>query len=220
MYIDFPVSLSNYESSLLKLVNNYFSNEENRYLHILGVVSKIKDLCILSGYGEDSNFYRYCVTVAYLHDIGYSKKLNVYDFHAYDGYCFVKNDLKVDNVIFNTDFEKDLISLVISYHTYSDILIELDRFHFNDLNESLFDIYEDLNFDKNYFGNIFNKLLLFISYADMNVKGNGNIVSLEERVADICERYGNDSLQGLHALEVYDLLKSSNLHKRIINGGI
>lgn len=220
MDIDFPVSFSAYESYLLSLLNDYFSTEDNRYFHILGVVSTIKDLCIMNGYDSESDFYRYCVTVAYLHDIGYSNSINVYDFHAYDGYCFIQNHLYVDNVVFYNDFEKDLISLVISYHTYSDILIELDRFHFNNLNTDLFDIYESLNIDKNYFGKLFNKLLLFISYADMNVKGDGTIVNLDERVTDICERYGSDSLQGLHALEVLDLLKSSNLHKIVKNGGI
>jgi putative nucleotidyltransferase with HDIG domain len=152
-----------------KKLAEYLSPEENRYHHILGVVRHMQT--ILPRLGLEQETKELLIQSAYLHDVGYSQQLNQYNFHPLDGAVFAQQ----------AGFPKPVIAAVL-FHSEAIETVEESR---NDLlpiyslNQKLLDEQDWLFID-------------LVTYCDVQTSPKGEKVSLDERVRDVVERYGEN----------------------------
>lgn len=164
-----------------QLVDTLLADNLNRTAHIYGVVSIVKDLCVQYGLSEEET--NLAIQSAYLHDIGYAEDLNLNNFHAVDGFEFLKKN-----------GWHDVVSMVALHHTYSGLLAKMSR--------------EDLThyYSKYPLTEEFMKYFFIVTEADLQTSGKGITVSFEERIADIQDRYGAVNVITKHILEVQNLV--------------
>lgn len=170
---------------------------ENRYNHILRVVDNIKNILNKLSISNDfksikeNRIYEKLIETAYLHDIGYADSLNKENFHAYDGYVYLKRRGYCD-----------LICKLVLHHTYSGLLNVMGNYIDNS-------IYINNSLDR------FTKeemcYLEILTLADMMSDGKGNFVTIDNRIKDIGDRHGYSSIVYQHIIEVKKLLMNSEI---------
>jgi HD domain len=146
---------------------DFLSPEENRYHHILGVVRLMKEILPKLNFNEEVK--KELIQAAYLHDIGYSPKLNKTNFHPFDGACFA----------FKAGFNKPVIAAVLFHSEAYETVKEKrsDLLPAYSLNHDLLDEQDRLFTD-------------LVTYCDVQTSPQGEKVSLDERVRDVVKRYG------------------------------
>lgn len=165
----------------------YFLNENTkRKNHTLRVVENLKELLVEKGL-QDTEVYYLLLEAGYLHDIGYSSKLNKENFHPYDGFIY----LQEQNY-------SDAVNYLVLHHTYSKLL-----YNMSNKNTVL-----DIIYQKNPIQSNYETLLSCLSLADMTSSPTGEKITLNERVEDIAFRYGNDSPITKHAYIVKSKLEN------------
>jgi predicted HD phosphohydrolase len=140
-----------------------------RYHHILGVVRNMEQL--LPQITLDSDWPSLLIQATYLHDIGYSTKLNQYNYHQLDGAIYAADQ----------GFPKSIIAALL-FHScaYEGVLYsrpdlkEIYEMHLTQLNS------EDQMF------------IDLVSYCDLHTSANGDKTTLRARVDDVAVRYGRD----------------------------
>jgi len=110
-----------------------------------------------------------CMAAALLHDVGYAPSLNVHDFHPVDGYMAIKSLFPCE------------ISLPVLYHSFADLECNFRR---PDM-----EIHYDDKMDAKA-----SKVWELLTYCDLHTDGQGNLVTVDERYADIKLRHGADSI--------------------------
>lgn len=173
------------ELSLKKLIEEKLKGNENRKKHIYQVVENVKEIIKIENIEVNSDLYNKLIASAYLHDIGYSEELNKFNFHAYDGYKYL-----LDN-----EYDKSVLKVIL-HHTYSELLYYIqgeDRLviteTYNKIPLTSFTKEEDYIF----------KLL---TLADMKSNYKGEKVTVADRISDIYDRYGEDSIISKHISQV------------------
>jgi putative nucleotidyltransferase with HDIG domain len=162
-------SIKKPDSFTSKKLAEFLPSEEKRYHHILGVVRHMQT--ILPRLELEQETKELLIQAAYLHDVGYSKQLNQYNFHPLDGAVFAQQ----------AGFPKPVIAAVL-FHSEA---IETVRENRNDLlpiyslNQKLLDEQDRLFID-------------LVTYCDVQTSPKGEKVSLDERVQDVVERYGEN----------------------------
>ncbi|QCV56729.1 HD domain-containing protein [Thermoactinomyces vulgaris] len=147
----------------------YLSPEENRYHHILGVVRGMQE--ILPRLELEQETKAQLIQAAYLHDVGYSKQLNQYNFHPLDGAVFAQQ----------SGFSKPVIAAILfhseAYETVKKARTDLLNIY--ETNKQLLDEQDRLFID-------------LITYCDVQTSPQGEKISLDKRVQDVVNRYGED----------------------------
>jgi hypothetical protein len=151
------------------LLGQYLPQRENRYKHILGVVERMKEC--LNQIHIDESLKPQLIQAAYLHDIGYSTKLNVHHFHPLDGAIFAQS----------AGFSKPVIAAVLfhsgAYESVKATRPDLDSIYTH--NNQLLDEQDQL-------------FIRLVTYCDLHTSPTGEKISFEERIRDIVNRYGEE----------------------------
>ena len=154
-----------------EILSRYFKNEDDRLLHIFGVVEEmqtlIKDLRLSDQMAKD------LITIAYLHDIGYSIQNQCTHYHPLDGALFCYNHQMPKNiqtaVLLHSGAEKDVCDMRPYYAPFYKQYISTLR-------------------DDEWF---YAKL---ITYCDIHRDSKGRKVSVHERLEEIEYRYGKNHI--------------------------
>lgn len=167
------MKLLNHQSNTMTIdsqwLSNYLSAESPRYQHILGVVRCMENL--LPRLNVPDEWKPHLLQACYLHDIGYSSQLNRYDFHPLDGAIFASAQ----------GFPKPVVAAIL-FHSCSYEMVQETR-------HDLMEIYEE-NYDM-----LDQRDQLFIdlvTYCDLHTSSTGQYFTLDERVKDVVDRYGQD----------------------------
>lgn len=168
-------------------------NNPIRINNVLGVVSLTIENLISNGCKENSDVFEKVVCSAYLHDIGYSEQINHTGFHPYDGYVHLK-ELGID---------EDICSLVL-HHTGAKLLIDMFPEQFEDSVVGFYKKTPELT--KKQFG-----YLLYLDKADARTDSQGFYVTVEERLKDISDRYGESHYLTIHFKQFCELGKLRGL---------
>lgn len=167
------------------------SDNPLRIEHTEGVVRKVYE--IINSLDLSSELYDKCIQAAYLHDIGYSNKFKFADFHAYDGFVYLKENGWVSE-IYKTAL----------FHSFSDVLAEMSRGDLTNMYTNEFLTSEE------------NLVVDIVTFADLHTLPNGANVDFSARKLDVLERYGVKSYQYLHLERIeeslYELVNSFNNH--------
>ena len=153
----------------------------DRYNHTLRVVDRARHLAELNQLTDTDRDL--LLQAAYLHDVGYSEVIKFCDYHPVDGFTYLRAN----------SWSKD-VQLLTLHHTFSNTLAEMSR---TDLTSEY-----RLNPLPYHLTHLFNLL----TTADMTSDGKGNIVTIAERVKDVGERHGTDSIVYKHILTVQEYL--------------
>lgn len=148
-------------------LSSYLSPDSARFQHILGVVRCMENL--LPDLNVPDEWKPDLLNACYLHDIGYSPKLNQYDFHPLDGAIFVREK----------GFSKSVVAAVL-FHSCAYETVKETR-------PDLLPIYEEKNMDLDEQDRTFIDL---VTYCDLHTSPTGQRITLEKRVQDVVERYG------------------------------
>jgi hypothetical protein len=154
-----------------KKLAEYLTPEENRYHHILGVVRNMEELLPKLDLNEEVK--KELIQAAFLHDIGYNPELNKNNFHPLDGAIFAQQ----------SGFSKPVIAAIL-FHSEAYETVKKARTDLLDIyetNKPLLDEQDRLFID-------------LITYCDVQTSPQGEKISLEERVQDVVNRYGEDHL--------------------------
>jgi hypothetical protein len=149
-------------------LSRYLSPDSARFQHILGVVQCMDNL--LPALNVPDAWKMDLLQACYLHDIGYSPKLNHYDFHPLDGAIFAKEK----------GFSKPVVAAVLFHSCAYETVLETRL--------DLLPIYEE-NMDLDEKDRTFIDL---VTYCDLHTSPTGRFITLEERVQDVVERYGEN----------------------------
>lgn len=138
-----------------------------RWMHSQGVARRAAELTELLGGDADL-----LASAAVLHDVGYAPRLAATGFHPLDGARFLRDDHAAD---------ERLVRLVANH---SLALLEAEERGLRGDLEAEFPLLDD------------NRLVDTLVYCDMTTTPGGEGTSVEDRLAEIMERYGTDSLVG------------------------
>lgn len=138
-----------------------------RWAHSRGVAQRA--LGVAGVLGDDTELL---TSAAVLHDVGYAPRLAVTGFHPLDGARFLRDIHAVD---------ERLVRLVANH---SLALLEAEERGLRDTLETEFPLLDD------------QRLVDALVYCDMTTTPDGEITSVEARLAEITARYGSDSLVG------------------------
>lgn len=138
-----------------------------RWAHSQGVAQRATVLTEVLGYNADL-----LASAAVLHDVGYAPRLAVTGFHPLDGARFLRDDHAAD---------ERLVRLVAN-HSFA--LLEAEQRGLRGDLEAEFPLLDD------------HRLVDALVYCDMTTTPSGESTSAEDRLAEIMERYGTDSLVG------------------------
>jgi hypothetical protein len=147
----------------------YLDPNLSRYHHILGVVRNMHDL--LPRIKISQEWESLLIDACYLHDIGYSTKLNQHNYHQLDGAIFASKQR----------YPKCIIATLL-FHScaYEGVLYarpDLKEIYKNHL--LLLDETDHLFID-------------LVSYCDLHTTAIGKRTTLRERVDNVAVRYGED----------------------------
>ncbi len=146
----------------------YLSPKSNRYQHILGVVRLMEDL--LPSLQIPDNWKPHVIQACYLHDIGYSPKLNQYGFHPLDGAIFASKK----------GFVKPVVSAIL-FHSCAYEIAQMEK---NQKRLSIYQAHLPL-LDEH------DRLLIdLVTYCDIHTSPTGEKISFQERVKEVIDRYG------------------------------
>jgi len=135
-----------------------------RWAHVQGVAARAQALAPILG--DDADLLE---AAAWLHDVGYSPELIETGFHPLDGARYLRDVHHAEPV---------LCSLV-GHHSYAVIEAE-DRGLADELTRE--------------FPPASTVLTDALAYCDMTTDPDGNLVSVDDRLAEIRKRYGPDSM--------------------------
>lgn len=151
-------------------VSNYLPKHSKRYQHILGVTQMMKEL--LPSLSIPDDWKSMLITACYLHDIGYSPKLSQYGFHPLDGAIFAAQQ----------QFPKPIVAAVL-FHTGA---IESAK---EEKDPNILAIYQQHQPLLDEQDQLFIKL---VTYCDLQTSPTGERITLQERIDEICDRYGHE----------------------------
>lgn len=157
-----------------RLAHKLLKNNPKRLQHTLGVVDLSIKTLFREGYKVDSDIYKNVVCSAYLHDIGYSEEINHTKFHPYDGYMYLKKLGISDN-----------ISLPVLYHTGSELLVHMFPSKFHSEVVEFFKKESIITIEQM-------KYISLLDSSDIRINSEGVEVSVEDRLQDIVNRYGEN----------------------------
>ncbi|MEU8704293.1 HD domain-containing protein [Streptomyces sp. NPDC048565] len=138
-----------------------------RWTHSQGVAWRGSELAALVGDEADL-----LLAAAVLHDVGYAPRLAITGFHPLDGARFLRDSHAAD---------KRLVRLVAN-HSFA--LVEADERGLRAVLEAEFPLLDD------------QRLVDALVYCDMTTTPDGQVTTVEARLAEITGRYGPDSLVG------------------------
>lgn len=146
---------------------DYYDPSVARYHHILGVVCNMESL--LPQINIPNEWKSLLIQTCYLHDIGYSSKLNHYHYHQLDGAIFAAKQnypkCVIATILFHScAYEGVLYSRPDLQKVYETHLAQLD-----DQDRLFIDL---------------------VSYCDLHTSAAGERTTLEQRVRNVAERYG------------------------------
>lgn len=151
-------------------MSNYLSKESNRYRHILGVVRLMENL--LPSLPIPDDWKPMLIQACYLHDIGYSPKLQRYGFHPLDGAIFAAQQ----------QFAQPIVAAVL-FHSCAYEAVKEER------NPEMLTIYEkhdSLLTDQD------RCFIQLVTYCDIQTSPTGETITFQERLDEIITRYGLD----------------------------
>ena len=159
------------EFDLLQL-SHYFNEKEDRYKHIKGVAAQMRALVLQLDVNQDDKDK--LMKIAYLHDIGYSKRVKNRGHHALDGAIFA----------LEKGFSED-VALAIMFHTSAFGEIKY-------INKYITDIYNRAKkiFDKNEKAKYFTEL---ITYCDLQTLPDGTPTSTSRRIFKILAKHDKNT---------------------------
>lgn len=173
-----------------QLAFSLLEKNTKRLNHTLGVVRKVKYFCKQLNLSKEIS--ELLIQSAYLHDIGYADKCNIVNFHAVDGFNYLKN----------AGWGSSLCNTVL-YHSYSKLLAEMSR-------TDLMYMY-----DKNKTTSEEDFLIHVLTDADLQTSADGEDVTFDERVLGIKDRYPLTSDIVKHIEKV----KQQHIFLGILDGG-
>ncbi|WP_124278047.1 HD domain-containing protein [Streptomyces sp. ADI93-02] len=138
-----------------------------RWTHSQGVAWRGSELAALVGDEADL-----LLAAAVLHDVGYAPRLAITGFHPLDGARFLRDSHAAD---------KRLVRLVAN-HSFA--LLEAEERGLRAVLEAEFPLLDD------------QRLVDALVYCDMTTTPDGQVTTVEARLAEITGRYGSDSLVG------------------------
>ncbi|MFF1416771.1 HD domain-containing protein [Streptomyces sp. NPDC058280] len=138
-----------------------------RWAHSQGVAQRAAE--VAGVLGDDAELL---ISAAVLHDVGYAPRLALTGFHPLDGARFLRDIHAVD---------ERLVRLVAN-HSFA--LLEAEERGLRDVLEAEFPLLGD------------QRLVDALVYCDMATTPDGEVTSVEARLAEITARYGADSLVG------------------------
>lgn len=169
------------EQLALKLL----ADQPNRLRHVKGVAKHMAEW--LAYVGESGKVYELHMQIAWLHDIGYSTLLNTEDFHAVDGFEYLKQQ--------GWDYP---VYMGVLIHSFS---YDLAKYIKPQLQE-VYVVQEQVDYIQRY-----PDFFKYITLVDLHTSPTGGFVTFEDRRTDILSRYG-DSPVTWHIYEVADTLKA------------
>lgn len=149
-------------------LSNYLPQHSRRYQHILGVVRQMKEL--LPQLSIPNDWKPLLIQACYLHDIGYSPKLNQYDYHPLDGAIFAAEQ----------HFPKPVISAILFHSCAYEALFEEKNPNVQSIYQKhlpLLDKQDHLFID-------------LVTYCDLHTSPTGETITFQKRLEDIFQRYG------------------------------
>ncbi|GAA1890919.1 HDIG domain-containing protein [Streptantibioticus ferralitis] len=138
-----------------------------RWAHTQGVADRARSLEPVVGESADL-----LVAAAWLHDVGYAPPLAVTGFHPLDGARYLRD----------VHASHELLVRLVANHSYA--LLEAEERGLREDLEREFPLVDDPF------------LLDALVYCDMTTTPDGKRTSSEERIAEIVNRYGTDSVVG------------------------
>lgn len=133
-----------------------------RWAHTQGVAARSRLLA--STLGDRAQLLE---AAAWLHDIGYSPDLADTGFHPLDGARYLRNVEHAD----------DLVCQLVAHHSYA--IVEAEHRALRKILEDEFELPPT-------------DLLDALIYCDMTTDPSGAPTSVDDRLTDICTRYGDD----------------------------
>jgi hypothetical protein len=118
----------------------------------------------------DQKWKSFLLQACYLHDIGYSPKLNQYHYHPLDGAVFAAKQ----------GYPKCIIASIL-FHSCAYEGVCYSRDDLRQLYEDHFVLLDDLD----------HMFIDLVSYCDLHTSSNGEHTQLDQRVKDVVDRYGN-----------------------------
>lgn len=161
-----------------RLLATYLRSETARYKHVLGVVRCMEE--ILQKIDIDITWKPLLIQACYLHDIGYSDKLNQFDFHPLDGAIFAQNQ----------GFPKPVIAAVLFHSCAYESAIRID--------DKLKHIYQENLSQLDQKDHLFIDL---VTYCDLHTSVTGERTTLPQRVNHVIDRYGEKHMTSQLMLE-------------------
>ncbi len=135
-----------------------------RWAHVQGVAAQARSLAAILGGDADL-----LETAAWLHDIGYSPELVDTGFHPLDGARYLRDVQHAD----------PRLSSLVAHHSCA--IIEAEE---RGLSDELSREFPAPNA----------KLNDALAYCDMTTTPNGEVVSVDDRISEIVERYGSHNV--------------------------
>lgn len=160
----------NINSVAINPILELYNEDKNRYNHSLRVSELAKKIFLGSSYPNKSGEKIEEIIIAgLLHDVGYLYQFNKLNYHPIDGY----------NALLELGFHKS-IALVAREHTFSSWLAKNGPSTVN------------MEYEKKVPKTIWEKVMIeIITLADCHVNHRGEIVTFEERLQGIIDRYPN-----------------------------
>lgn len=148
------------------LVRQLLSGDPRRLSHVLGVVRTAHE--VIGHLGQNAQFVRNLNTAALFHDIGYAPDLRITGFHPLDGALFLAqhgaDPEVVTAVLFHTAASSEALSHVEAASHYRELGTQAPS----------------------------SLLLDVLTFSDLRTSPSGELITIQERVGDIANRYGSN----------------------------
>ncbi|MDA5142432.1 HD domain-containing protein [Streptomyces sp. AD681] len=138
-----------------------------RWAHSCGVAARAAEVGLILGKDADL-----LISAAILHDVGYAPRLATTGFHPLDGARFLRDEHGVD----------ERLARLVANHSFA--LLEAEARGLREELASEFPLLDDP------------LLVDALVYCDMTTTPDGGRTTARERVAEIVDRYGADSVVG------------------------
>lgn len=149
-----------------EVADRYLQELPRRWTHTQGVAGQARTLAPILG--DNAGLVE---AAAWLHDVGYSPQLVDCDFHPLDGARFLRDQLQADRVL----------TRLVAYH--SEARVEAAERGLAEQLEAEFDPPPS-------------ELLEALVFCDMTTTPDGTRTTVEDRLAEIVNRYGPDHVVG------------------------
>ncbi|MCH5583705.1 HD domain-containing protein [Shimazuella sp. AN120528] len=147
---------------------DYIDPSIPRFHHILGVVRKMKSLLTQLNILEE--WKALLIQACYLHDIGYSPKLDLYHYHQLDGAIFAAKQ----------GYPKYIVATIL-FHSCAYEGVIYSRPDIRKVYEHHLSLLDDKD----------QMFIDLVSYCDLHTSADGEDTNLAQRVKNVIERYGD-----------------------------